>query len=78
MDALKFGNCWITGLEGSANTEGKSEAPEMTAEELRRQKRRKINRESARRMRLKPRVEAEEQKTLISALAPCLICSDVS
>ncbi|BDA46226.1 hypothetical protein COCOBI_08-3180 [Coccomyxa sp. Obi] len=47
-----------SGLECSGNTdEGKSEDPPMSAEELRRQKRRKINRESARRMRLKPRLE---------------------
>ncbi|KAK9906690.1 hypothetical protein WJX75_006240 [Coccomyxa subellipsoidea] len=58
-----------TGLECSANTvEDKCEDQELTAEELRRQKRRKINRESARRMRMKPRKEVEEQKTLVQVL----------
>ncbi len=74
-----------TALECSANSEeGKREEPEMTAEELRRQKRRKINRESARRMRLKPRTEVEEQKTLISTSPPastllaCVCTSTIS
>ena len=63
--------CCLAGLECSANTvEDRCEDQELTAEELRRQKRRKINRESARRMRMKPRKEVEEQKTLISTLAP--------
>ena len=67
----------LAGLECSGNTdEGKSEDLQMSAEELRRHKRRKINRESARRMRLKPRLEVQEQKTMISSstsLYPMLV-----
>ncbi|CAL8462365.1 g1898 [Coccomyxa elongata] len=56
-------NQGILGSDGA-----KSEGPPMSAEELRRQKRRKINRESARRMRLKPRLEVQEQKTMVQVL----------
>ncbi len=69
---------FLAGLECSGNTDGaKSEDPSMSAEELRRQKRRRINRESARRMRLKPRLEVQEQKTMMSSstcLYPILVC----